>query len=82
MNKNYVSYTLGPSTEGLPARVIGERVSVTAETIGKWRKQKEEKSWKKMEQAHEGWLTCVRDLVPSDYSLALEVVRCQRLVKG
>ena len=30
------------STEGLPARVIGERVSVTAETVGKWRKRFEQ----------------------------------------
>lgn len=28
------------------------------------------------------WLAHVHDLVPVDYSLALEVVRCQRLVKG
>ena len=30
------------STEGLPGRVIAERVGVTAETVGKWRKRFEQ----------------------------------------
>jgi len=36
-----------------------------------------------VEEAHLGdWLATVRRLAPSHYDLAVEVVRCQRLIKG
>lgn len=37
------------SAWGLPARIIGERVGITAETVGKWRKR--------FEQFRVTWLT-------------------------
>lgn len=63
-----------------PHTVRGHLMLQGLAALRRWRRHSQRHA---VEQAHMArWLDTVKDLMDKDYALALELIRCQRLVKG